>query len=397
MKIAYFDCIAGASGDMILGALLDAGLSLSELKQTLSALQLTGFDIKAGKVVKAGISATKVDVVATDELTERRLPEILKVIDASDLPEDIQQAARAIFQKLGAVEAEIHGTSLDDVHLHELGGLDTIIDVVGALSGIQTLGVERVYSSPLPLGRGFTGSAHGTIPLPAPATLMLLQGVPLVGRDLEVELVTPTGAAILTHLAHGFGTIPQMKLLSTGYGAGGRDLSIPNVLRVLLGEEDLEDSIARETLALLETNIDDLNPEFYDHVMARLFSAGALDVTLSPLQMKKNRPATQLAVLCRPEDTPQLSDILFAETSTLGVRKQLVERHSLPREIRLVDTPYGPVKVKLARWGDNIKATPEYDDCRKLAEEKDIPLKDIYQAAELAAQNIKPGENPGGF
>ncbi|HEX6304182.1 MAG TPA: nickel pincer cofactor biosynthesis protein LarC [Anaerolineales bacterium] len=397
MKIAYFDCIAGASGDMILGALIDAGLSLSDLQERLSALHLPGFELHSRKVVKSGISATKVDIVATDELTERRLPEILEVIDKSNLSAVIQQGAKEIFKNLGAVEAEIHGTEIDEVHMHELGGLDTIIDVVGALVGLKILGVERVYASPLPLGRGFTRSAHGTIPLPAPAAVALLHGIPVVGSDLEFEMVTPTGAAILTHIAHGFGSIPEMKLLSSGYGAGGRDLPIPNVLRVLLGEEDLEESVEIETLALLETNIDDLNPEIYDHVMARLFSAGALDVTLSPLQMKKNRPATQLAVLCRPEDTPQLSDILFAETSTLGVRKQLVERHSLARVIKVVNTPYGPVRVKLASWRDKVKATPEYDDCRELAKAKGIPLRDIYQAAELAAQSIKPGQNLGGF
>lgn len=390
MKIAYFDCIAGASGDMILGALIDAGLSISKLTDDLAGLNLTGFDLHSRKVVKAGLSATKVDVVVTDEVTERRLPKILGLIDNSELPAEVQQGAKEIFNRLGSVEAEIHGTSIDRVHLHELGGWDTIIDVVGALVGLQLLGIERVYASPLPLGRGFTRSAHGTIPLPAPATVALLHGIPVVGSDLEFELVTPTGAAILTHIVHGFGSIPEMRLLSSGYGAGGRDLPIPNVLRVLLGEEDLEESVEIETLALLETNIDDLNPEIYDHAMARLFSAGALDVTLSPVQMKKNRPATQLAVLCRPEDATPLFEILFAETSTLGVRKQLVERHSLAREIKVVDTPYGPVRVKLARWRDKVKATPEYDDCRELAQANGMPLKDIYQAAEFAAKNIKP-------
>lgn len=390
MKIAYFDCIAGASGDMILGALIDAGLPLAELQERLSGLHLPGFDLHSRKVIKGGISATKLDIVIWDEFTERRLPEITEVIDNSNLPTDIQAGAREIFQKLGAVEAEIHATSIDKVHLHELGGLDTIIDVVGALVGLKILGVERVVASPLPLGHGFTHGAHGTMPLPAPATVALLRGVPVVGSDLEVELVTPTGAAILTHLAEGFGPFPKMKLLSTGYGAGGRDLPIPNVLRVLLGEVELEDSVLIETLALLETNIDDFNPEIYDHVMARLFSAGALDVTLSPLQMKKNRPATQLSVLCRLEDASQLSGILFAETTTLGVRKQLVERHSLTREIKVVDTPFGPVRVKVARWRDQVKATPEYEDCRQLAEAKGIALIDIYRAAELAARNIIP-------
>ncbi|MEJ2560760.1 MAG: LarC family nickel insertion protein, partial [Anaerolineae bacterium] len=233
--------------------------------------------------------------------------------------------------------------------------------------------------------------AHGQIPLPAPATVALLEGVPVVGSDLEVELVTPTGAALLSSLASGFGPIPAMTLTATGYGAGGRDLPIPNVLRLLLGEQAAPNAAVTETLAMLETNVDDLNPEIYDYVMARLFEAGALDVFLSPIQMKKNRPATLLRLICRPDSADELMGILFAETSTLGVRQQLVTRHCLAREMQTVETPYGTLRVKVARWGEGqVKAAPEYDDCRRLAESQGVPLREVYRAAERAAEGLVP-------
>jgi hypothetical protein len=295
----------------------------------------------------------------------------------------------SIFRRLGEVEASIHGTTPDQVHLHELGGVDTIVDVVGALAGLDALGVEAVYASPLPLGRGFVRGAHGQIPLPAPATLALLKGAPVVGSDLDVELVTPTGAALLSSLAVAFGPIPAMTLTAVGYGAGGRDLSIPNVLRLLLGDQAAPNTAITETLAVLETNIDDLNPEIYDYVMARLFKAGALDVFLSPIQMKKNRPATLLRVLCRPGDADTLTAILFTETSTLGVRRQMVTRHCLARSSHTVETPYGPVRIKIATWGEGqAKAAPEYDDCRRLAESSGVPLREVYRAAERAAEEL---------
>jgi uncharacterized protein (TIGR00299 family) protein len=389
MKIAYFDCIAGASGDMILGALIDAGLTEAELREQLAALRLPAFDLGCRRVVKNGFSATKVDVLVADDVPARYLPEIKAIVAGSDLSHVIKEKALAIFDRLGQVEAGIHGTTLDQVHLHELGGVDTIVDVVGALAGLEALGVERVYVSPLPLGRGFVRGAHGSIPLPAPATVALLEGVPVVGSDLEVELVTPTGAALLSSLAAGFGPIPPMTLTAVGYGAGGRDLPIPNVLRLLLGEGKGVAGTTTETLAVLETNVDDLNPEMYDYVMARLFAAGALDVFLSPIQMKKNRPATLLRLMCRPQDADALMSILFTETSTLGVREQLVTRHCLARAIHTVETPYGPVRVKVAGWGEGqVKAAPEYEDCRRLAEASGAPLREIYRAAERAAEKL---------
>jgi uncharacterized protein (TIGR00299 family) protein len=390
MKTAYFDCIAGASGDMILGALLDAGLSEEMLRQQLAALKLGAFDLRCRRVLKSGFSAIKVDILVADEVPARRLPEIEAILVASDLSRTIKDQATTIFRRLGEVEANIHGTTPDQVHLHELGGIDTIVDVVGTLIGLDALGVDRVYVSPLPVGRGFVSGAHGPIPLPAPATIALLERIPVVGVDLEVELVTPTGAVLVSSLATDFGSIPSMRLAAVGYGAGGRDLPIPNILRLLLGDQPVPQDAITETLMMLETNIDDLNPEIYDYVMARLFDAGGLDVFLSPIQMKKNRPGTLLRALCRPGDADGLISILFAETSTLGVRQQLVTRQCLARTIHTVRTIYGPVRVKVARWGETqMKAAPEYDDCRRLAEMRGIPLNEVYHAAKRASEELE--------
>lgn len=392
MKIAYFDLISGASGDMILGALLDAGLPEEPLRAGLAALQLADFDLQVRRVNKNGFSATKVDVLVNNDVPERHLPEIEAIITQSELSPTIQRQAIAIFRRLGTVEAGIHGASLSHVHLHELGGVDTIVDVVGALLGLEMLGIEKVYASPVPLGRGFVTGAHGQIPLPAPATVALLKDVPIVGSPIEKETVTPTGAVLLASLAAGFGPIPAMQLQSVGYGAGGRDLPIPNVLRLFLGEQDSSTGIHTEMLTLLETNLDDLNPEIFGYVMEKLFAAGAMDVYLTPIQMKKNRPATQLSVLCREQDSLKAREILFLETSTLGVREIGLRRHSLKREIREVETPYGRVRVKIAHLPNgSTKSAPEYEDCRKLAEQSGAPLQEIYQAAQNT-ENLNRGE-----
>jgi len=395
MKIAYFDCIAGASGDMILGALLDAGLSEADLRQGLATLNLAGFDLNTYPVNKNGLRAIKVDVLIEDNVKERTLGEILKLLADSKLPERVRVRSSAICRRLGEVEASIHGVPVDQVHLHELGGLDAIVDIAGALIGLELLGIETIFASPLPLGRGFTRSAHGHLPLPAPATLALLKGVPVTGSELEFELVTPTGAAILSSITHSFGAIPSMKLLSIGYGAGGRDLPIPNVMRVLIGEQ-AESSIQAtiETLALLETNVDDLNPQIYDYLMNRLFQSGALDVFLQPVQMKKNRPGILLSVLCPLPAVDELCAILFAETSTLGIRKQTVERQALQRFVQVLETPYGRARVKFARLNPkNTKFAPEYEDCRALAEQHGVPLREVYRAVERAAEQVA---NPAG-
>ena len=386
MKVLYFDLIGGASGDMILGALVDAGLSADELRARFDALHLEDFQLRVRPVTKNGFSATKVDVLVADDVPERHLAEIEEIVTGSDLGPEIKSQAMAIFRRLGQAEADIHGTSLEKVHLHELGGVDTIVDVVGALVGLDALAIDRVYASEVPLGRGFIHGAHGQIPLPAPATVALLRDAPVRGREIDSELVTPTGAVLLSHLAASFGPIPSMELKSVGYGAGGRDLPFPNLVRVLIGEQADTGSATVESLVMLETNIDDLNPEFYDHIIELLFDAGALDVTLTPIQMKKNRPATQIQVLSMPSDASKLERILFRETSTLGIRRQVIERHALHRSMIRVETRYGTVRVKVARLADGkTKFAPEYDDCRNLARQHDIPLREIYQLAFDAA------------
>ncbi len=390
MKIAYFDCIAGASGDMLLGALVDAGVSLERLNSGLAGLNLKGFEIQSRLVLRGGLRAVKVDVLVVDTVTERRLGDILSIVEASRLPAQIISQAAAIFKRLGYIEAKIHGVEPEQVHLHELGGLDTIVEVIGILLGIDILGLQEIHCSAIPLGRGQTKGQHGVLPVPSPATLSLLEGVPVAGREVDVELVTPTGAVLLTSLAKSYGPIPAMRLQNTGYGAGSRDLSIPNVLRVLIGEKAASLSGQAETLVMLETNIDDWNPEFYDYLIERLYTQGAVDVSLTAIQMKKNRPATQVQVLCEPKNSDRLANVLFLETSTLGIRRQYVERYALQREIIQVPTPYGTIRVKVARLPDDkYKLAPEYDDCRHAANENNIPIREVYQLAiDLAHTNI---------
>jgi uncharacterized protein (TIGR00299 family) protein len=391
MKLAYFDCQSGVCGDMLLGALVDCGVSIDLIKESLALLPVQGFEILVNRVNKAGLISTHVEVLVDENVKERRLAEILTIIRESQLPEKIKGKALDVFQRIGVVEARIHGLDVEKVHLHELGGLDTIIDVVGVFLGMEILKIDRVFASPLPLGSGYIQSAHGTIPLPAPATLALLEGVPIVGSEFKQELVTPTGAALLTSLVQEFGIIPPMRLLKTGYGAGKRDLPIPNVLRLLLGEgvEPLAPDFPfqQEKLVCLECNIDNMNPEIYSYLSECLFNSGALDVSLIPIYMKKNRPGTLVNVLCSEESAEKLLDILFTETTTLGARKYTVDRYSVERHITQVTTPYGVVNVKFSKKGDTSwNYTPEYEDCRRLASQHHIPIMKIYRAAECAAE-----------
>lgn len=405
MTVAYLDCIAGVSGDMLLGALLAAGVSEAELRERLADLHLPGFELGVQRVQKAGIGALQVEVRVTDHATERHLPEIAALLEASAVPAAIKRRAGAIFRRLGEVEAAIHGASLDRVHLHELGGIDTIVDVVGVLTGFQLLGVERVVCSPLPLARGFVDSAHGRLPLPAPATVALLTGVPVTGAEVEGELVTPTGAALVTELAARFGALPPMTVRAAGYGAGRAQRAIPNVVRLLVGEAAGGDGSgdggeegggAPEPLFVVETNIDDMNPEWYDYVTARLFDAGALEVFTQPAAMKKNRPATLLSVLCRPEQRAAVRRLLFRETTTIGVREHLVQRYALARETRLVATSHGEIRVKAVRGaGVEPRWAPEYEDCRRAAEATGAPLQAVYQAAQAAAGGATGAVRPG--
>jgi len=388
MKIAYFDSFAGASGDMILAALIDAGLDAQELREALDGLHLPDYELRVNRVHKGVIEATDVQVVVNDQRTERRMPEIEALITRSELPLEIKETSMEILRRLVSVEAKVHGSEPQNVHLHELGGTDAIVDVVGAVLGLHLLGVEGVYASRLRLGHGFVSCAHGLLPIPAPATLELLKGVPVIQADVEEELVTPTGAAILTGLVKEFGPLPAMIVDSIGYGAGKRELPFPNLLRVLVGTRTPRDAASREMIILLETNLDDMNPEFYDHIVEALFAAGALDVYLQLIQAKKNRPGVVLSVLCHPQAVQDLSSIIFSETTTLGIRQQTMERLCLSRETVKVETPLGQVRIKVAKLGDKmINLSPEYEDCRRLALENKKPLKEVYAAAQAAAMD----------
>lgn len=387
MRIAYFDCIGGASGDMILGALLDAGLPLEVLQNAIAALDLPGCKVEAHKVMRGGIAATQAEVLLRDPASKRAWPEVERLVLASRLEPPVKETAHRILRRIAEVEARLHQVALDQVHLHELGSLDTLVDVVGAVAGLRTLGMEAITVSPLPMGRGQTHSLHGPLPLPAPATLELIKGAPVQGVDVEGELVTPTGAAILSTLAQQYGPMPAMTVQAIGYGAGQRDLPFPNVLRLVIGDEvapaGAGDTV--EALTVLETNIDDMNPQGYDHIMARLFAAGALDVYFTPIHMKKNRPGILLTVLCRPADTTALTDLLFAETTTLGVRQQTLLRHCLPREIVTMATHFGPVRMKVTRTKDGrVRAVPEYDDCHRIALERGVTWQEVVAAAQVA-------------
>ncbi|MDO8684344.1 MAG: nickel pincer cofactor biosynthesis protein LarC, partial [Armatimonadota bacterium] len=352
MRVAYFDCFAGISGDMTLGALIAAGADAESLKQQLAALQLTGYDLQVQQVRKRGIAATDVTVTLTEHQHERRLGDIVGMISSSSLTDSVKNKSISIFEKLAEAEGHVHGCPIDHVHFHEVGAVDAIVDIVGAAICLDLLGIELVIASPLPMPHGFVESAHGTFPLPAPATVELLKGIPVRGVDVEGELVTPTGAAILKALASKFGPIPSIKLDKIGYGAGKSEHKFPNVLRVIIGDMEVyEADIITEPLLILETNIDDLNPQFYDSAMDRLFEAGARDVYLSPIQMKKNRPATLLSILCDPHLASIMLSIIFEETSTLGVRIQEVQRACLERTWETAQTSYGPIRIKIGSLG----------------------------------------------
>ena len=380
MKIAYFDVIGGASGDMILGALLDCGLPVDDLQQELALLNISDFKLEVIKVTRKGFQGTKVNILVNDGVPERKLPAIIEIIDKSDLNRSIKQKSISIFNRLGTIEADIHGIPLNDIHLHELGGVDTIIDVVGTLLGFELLGIKRSYCSPIPLGRGYVNGAHGKIPLPAPATMSLLKNVPVIGSQIESELVTPTGAVLLTSLVNSFGPIPPMTPISIGYGAGTKDLPIPNLLRLIIGDETISQYSNQETLICLETNIDDMNPEFLSHTMEKLFAHGALDVWIIPIHMKKSRPGFLLKVLSEESMVEKLKMIVFSETTTLGIRQHTIQRFFLTRELKMNHTEFGSVRVKVSYLPDGSKKySPEYEDCKLIANKHQIPIREVYE------------------
>jgi uncharacterized protein (TIGR00299 family) protein len=384
MKAAYFDCFSGISGDMTLGALVDAGCSLDTLRAKLQDLQVPGWELSAEKVWKNGMAATHAKVKAADTQTHRSLTTILGILEKSSLDERVKERASAIFRKLGEAEATVHDVPLDKIHFHEVGAVDAIVDIVGACIGFEELGFETFACSPLNVGGGTAKMAHGTLPVPAPATARLLMGKPTYSNGVQKELVTPTGAAIVSTLCEKFGPQPAMRISAIGYGAGTIDLeSQPNVLRIMVGEVS-EKSIEGHggTIRVLEANLDDMNPQIFGYLLEKALGAGALDVFGTPVQMKKSRPGTLITILCKPEDEGRFQQMLFAETTTLGVRSHLVERHALPREVVRVETPFGEVRMKISRSADRIQhAAPEFDDCRKLAEEKNVPLQEVMEQA----------------
>jgi uncharacterized protein (TIGR00299 family) protein len=400
LKIAYFDCFAGASGDMILGALLDAGLSLDHLREEISKLHLSHYELELEKVTKKGLQGSQVHVVIDQDHHDhhhRHLSHIRAMIDGSDLDGAVKEKSQAIFVRLAEAEARVHGSSVESVHFHEVGAMDAIIDVVGAVVGLTALGIQDIFCSPLHVGSGTIRCAHGTLPVPAPATAELIKGKPVYSTGVAGELLTPTGAAILTTLASGFGAMPAMTIQSIGYGSGTADPEIPNLLRVTIGEasEGAGDYEIEQTV-MMETTIDDMNPQLYDHLIGRLLEEGALDVFLTSVQMKKNRPGTLLSVICLPDHVGRFSDILLKETTTIGLRWRRENRIKAKRRIRRIETVHGPVHIKLAETnGVIITITPEYDDCKRVASEKRIPLKQVMDDVRLAAAKAiyGPDEN----
>lgn len=384
MSLAYFDCHAGVSGDMILGALVDAGLQVEVLQRELDKLGLEGVVLQDGKVKRHGIAATKIDVAAEKGHHHRRLQDVLGIIDAADISSGAKRQARAIFRRLAEAEAEVHGISVDRVHFHEVGAADAIADIAGAVIGLEQLGVERVFASRLRFGRGTTRSAHGVLPVPVPAVVALCRDVAAERTDIPYELVTPTGAAILTTLAEQIGAVPPpFRTRRIGYGAGSRDMDqIPNLLRLEIGES--ESSLQTDTLTLMETNIDDMSPEIYGFLIDRLFTEGARDAYLTPVIMKKGRPGVVLSVLADPDRTQSFADLIFRETTTLGIRIRRVERQTISRRREVVETAFGPVAVKVASYGGRTRLAPEFEDCARIASEQDVPILEVYRAASNA-------------
>jgi uncharacterized protein (TIGR00299 family) protein len=383
MNIAYFDCFSGISGDMVLGAFLDLGLPPKLLRSSLSRMALPELRLMIKRGERQGLSGYTLQVKSRKlEGHARTYQTIKNLIEKSTLELTVKEDSLAILKRLGEVEGRIHGIELDKVHFHEIGALDTIVDIVGAALAKDYFKIKEVVSSPLPLGRGWIRSGHGPLPLPAPATLALLKGATIFPVDLDKELVTPTGAAILSHFAGSYGPPPAMVLKGIGYGLGQTQIpDRPNTLRIWLGEKTT--GLKSEKLLVLETNIDDMNPQWYDHILDHLFQAGALDCLLIPCQMKKNRPAVLLQVLAQPESEAPLRDILLKETTTLGVRSYEVDRRSLPRTIESVRTPWGMVRIKKTIRPGHTSAglsedfTIEYDDLKKLAESQKKSLKAV--------------------
>ena len=412
MKVLYFDCFAGAAGDMILGALLDAGLPFGELKQALGSLAVDGWEVSIDRVLKAGVSATKFKVhehvhppaFAHSHATRSEggsshshdgdsghhsLSQIVAAIERSSLTEGGKARAVKMFRRLGEAESAIHGMSIDQVHLHEVGAIDSIIDIVGAVFAVEWFNADQIVVSPINVGGGMVKSAHGVFPVPAPATLALLNGAPVYSSGIQQELLTPTGALILSEYATGFGPVPAMTISAVGYGAGDRELKdTPNVVRVLVGEAtDKPKGLSPRSMqvALLECEIDDMNPQIFGVLMEKLYAAGALEVFYSAVQMKKNRPGTLMTIIAKPDHRDAMTEIVFRESTTIGIRHHELSRECLDREMVTVTTTIGPVRFKVAsRDGRVFNAQPEFEDLAKLSDQRGIPIKDVQALAHKA-------------
>ncbi len=390
MTIAYFDCFSGISGDMTLGALVHLGVPAAWLKESLRALPLDGFDLEVGSVTRHGIGAVRVLVRVEESHHHRHYGDIQAMLAKSTLSARVKSRSLAIFERIAAAEAKVHGCPKEHVHFHEVGAMDAIVDVVGTCLAMEYLGIDRLWASALPLGRGFVTCAHGVLPVPAPAVLEILQHVPVYAGEVGMEMVTPTGAAILMGAGAEFGAMPPMTVARVGYGAGAREISRqPNLLRVVLGDPagvSAEDPAER--LLMVETCIDDMNPEIFGYLMETLFDDGALDVFWVPVQMKKNRPGTLVQVLCTPERRQAVIDRILSETTTLGVRFHEVQRLALPRRTVMVDCEYGTVEAKRATKPDGtFRWMPEYEVCRRIARERNLPLRAVY---ETICRTIRP-------
>lgn len=382
MKIAFFDCPSGISGDMTLGALADCGVDLAAMQAGIDSLGYPGVKLVAEEVHRKGFRGLKVHVQHEPEKAHRHLHHIVEKIDASTVLTTAQkELAKRIFTRLGEAEAKVHGTTIRKVHFHEVGAVDSIADIVGSAVGLTLLGVDRIVCSPIPTGTGFLEIEHGRVSIPAPATAELLKGIPLAPSVCSCELTTPTGAAIVATVADEFGPLPAMKMQTIGLGAGDRDMKEQaNLLRLIIGEA--EQNIVSDQVWVLETNLDDISGEIVGHCTAKLFEAGALDVYTTSIQMKKNRPGVLLSVLCGPDLVPKMEKIIFKETGTLGIRRWPASRHKLERRPHSVQTTWGTIEGKLAVLSDgSLSFSPEFESCKKIAGEQNLPLKDVYEGA----------------
>ena len=396
INLAYLDCSSGISGDMFLAALLDAGVELERLRGELAKIDLGPYEFTQSRVMRAGLAGNHVEIVAPGKQPHRHLSHIEKLIGAAAIDGAVKQQSVGVFRRLGEAEAKLHNQPIEKIHFHEVGAVDAIVDIVGVCLGLAMLGNPELVCSPLNVGGGRVEAAHGTLPVPAPATAELLKGLPVYSSGVECELVTPTGAALVSTLAAGFEPVPAMKLERIGYGAGAKDFQAhPNIARLMLGEKaggegTTSGGAGDETVHVIEANIDDMNPQLYGYFVEKALAAGALDVTCSAVQMKKNRPGLLVTVLAKPEFESALTRLLFAETTTIGVRITQARRTVLDREVVPVETAYGAVRMKVARLeGEVVNAAPEFEDCRRLADEKSVPLKDVMQAAQTAYSEIK--------